>query len=116
MTELNVQTETSYEDTFIAFVEISQDDTNRMLSERTYEDELLETTESKSMSYESGEVYVPKGCTLDLEVITPEPHISVEVSRNEYKKGEAEYGYWQFGDTSMFENWVDANNIKLHKK
>jgi hypothetical protein len=116
MTELEVRTEMSYNDEYIEFVRISQNDISRPLSEKTYENEILEVSESGNFEHDFGDVYLQEGCKFDLEVITPQPCISVEVSTEHISENSSEYAAWLFegpSATTAFEKWVDKNNLKV---
>jgi hypothetical protein len=121
MTEIEIKTEKSYDDRYIEFVRICQENIDRTLKQGTYEDGILKVSESGSFEHDFGEVYLASGCKLDLEVVTPhpEPHISVEVSYDDVGNNSSGYAGWSFkgpGSESAFEQWVDKNGIEVSKK
>lgn len=107
MVRLTVQTKSSYGDEYIEFIKLDGKKTNvEFDGHKTY----LKTTDGKSFEADNGDIYLPEGTQLCLEVITPRPDISVQVS---YDEDAVEFGHWKFTSTTAFENWMGRNPVQI---
>jgi hypothetical protein len=81
---------------------------------------ITESRKYKFGEYKFGEygkcdakAYLASGCLLDIEIVTPSPYITVEVSNEEVQKDNIEYAHWKFNSSNEFENWVERHSIEL---
>lgn len=120
MVNFEIKTHKSYEgNDLLDGVEIKQGNTVRQFEYR--EDELLKTVDDTDINpmncrkSHSQDVILPQDCYLDVEIITPEPQISVEVSDRHLTGGDfkVEYSAWMFESRLSFENWIERNNLKV---
>lgn len=120
MVNVNIKKYKSYEDRdLLDEVEIQQGDTVRNFEYQ--KDELLKTvskTHIKPMNSRrphSRNVILPQDCFLDVEVLTPKPDISVEISDRHLIGDDldVEYASWTFDSRLSFENWIENNNLRV---
>lgn len=111
MAQFQINKEKIYEDVIIQGFELTING-ETIKADTTHHKELLKASEDIKLTDTSvvdkkDSVFITEGCTLNFEVITPRPEISIDIA----VCNDEEYKFWDFSSTNQVEKFIEENSL-----